>query len=393
MKTLMPRLLSARLCVLVACLIVAAASPDLAPAQGNIFGVVQNADLSNPGAASLFWVGFLNHSDQEIRIELNTGAGYDGINWFDDFQNYPSHAAGSPYDYFFVNAANGQMSHLSETVPANSFQQENILLAPGIIPARPSGLVARVASPSRVSLSWTGQPGMTCHVYRRVTSNGGVYRRIDDPQGRLTNLGIADSFFVDTTSDGVSDFTYVLIAQNSAGSFSAHSVPVSVPASVLTAASVSRVTPNSGPPAGGYVVTVFGENFDVAGASVTFGGVPSTAVTVHSPLSLSCTVPAGSPGFAAVAVTNTASGLTSAPLVNGFRYEGATFTRGDVNADGVTDVFDVAYLIDYVFSGGPSPLPVAESGNVDGDAEGIVDVFDLTYLIDYVFSGGPPPPP
>jgi hypothetical protein len=74
------------------------------------------------------------------------------------------------------------------------------------------------------------------------------------------------------------------------------------------------------------------------------------------------------------------------------------FVRGDVNADRVIDVFDMTYLIDYIFSGGPTPLPVEESGNVDGvyyppNGTYLIDVFDLTYLLDYIFSGGPPPPP
>jgi hypothetical protein len=67
------------------------------------------------------------------------------------------------------------------------------------------------------------------------------------------------------------------------------------------------------------------------------------------------------------------------------------FDRGDVNADREFDVFDVTYLIDYLFSGGPAPLPVIAAGDVDGN--GVGDVLDLIYLIAYVFSGGPAPPP
>ena len=66
--------------------------PALAHAQGSIFGVVQNSDLSNPASGDLFWVGFLDDTDEEIRIESNTGAGYDGLNWFDDFQNYTTNS-------------------------------------------------------------------------------------------------------------------------------------------------------------------------------------------------------------------------------------------------------------------------------------------------------------
>jgi hypothetical protein len=367
--------------------------PVPAQAQGNIFGVVQNADLTNPPATDLCWVGFLGHSDQEIRIELNTGAGYDGAYWFDDFQNYTNRVVGIPYDYFFVNAANGTMFHLAKTVPANSFQQEDIPLGVGSFPSRPAGLAGRVASASRVNLSWSAETGVTYHVYRRASSNNGTYRRLDDPMGRLTSVGVSDSFFVDSTSDGISGYTYVIIGQNPAGSFSAHSVPVSVSASVSDVPLVMSVTPDSGPAAGGYTVTVHGANFDIAGATVTFGGNPAPAVTLQDPHLLTCTVPSGAPGFTAVVVTNTASSLASAPLVNGFRFMTPSFTRGEVNADGVIDVFDLTYLIAYIFSGGPPPLPVAEAGNVDGDPDSTIDVFDLIYLIAYIFSGGPIPPP
>ncbi len=393
MRIRIPRSLLALLCLSIGLLFAISTAASSVHAQGNIYGIVQGTNLVSPPATDLCWLGFLNHSDQEIRIETNTGAGYDGTNWFDDFQNYTSHAAGIPYDYYFVNITNGEAQHLSKTVPANSFQQENILLAVGSFPARPTGLVARVASTRRIILSWNSQPGMTCHVYRRVTSNAGVFRRIDDPMGSLANFGVTDSFFVDSTSDGISDYTYVLIAQNASGNFSAHSATSSALASVANTPAVAAVMPDSGAPAGGYLVTIRGTNFDIAGASVTFRGIAATSVTVQSPFSLSCTVPAGSPGFAIVVVTNTSSGVASSPLTAGFHYEGKAFTRGDVNLDGAIDVFDSAYLIEFIFSGGPEPMPVAEAGNVDGDPDHIIDVFDLVYLLEYTFSGGPPPPP
>lgn len=67
---------------------------------------------------------------------------------------------------------------------------------------------------------------------------------------------------------------------------------------------------------------------------------------------------------------------------------------GDLNNDGVPDVFDILYLIDYVFSGGPTPpidptCPHVDRGDVNCD--GVDDVFDVVRLIDFVFSGGTPP--
>jgi aminopeptidase N len=66
----------------------------------------------------------------------------------------------------------------------------------------------------------------------------------------------------------------------------------------------------------------------------------------------------------------------------------APFMLGDEDGDGLVDVFDVIFLIDYVFSGGPAPNPASLA---DVDHNCAASVFDVIYLIDYVFSGGPAP--
>jgi hypothetical protein len=65
------------------------------------------------------------------------------------------------------------------------------------------------------------------------------------------------------------------------------------------------------------------------------------------------------------------------------------FLRGDANKDGKVTVADVVYLINYLFKGGPVPIP----GTIVGDAncDGKVTVADVVYLINYLFKGGPPP--
>jgi hypothetical protein len=64
------------------------------------------------------------------------------------------------------------------------------------------------------------------------------------------------------------------------------------------------------------------------------------------------------------------------------------FLRGDANGDGVTNVSDVVYLINYLFINGPAPDPVL-AGDVNCD--GVVNVTDVVYLINYLFISGPPP--
>jgi hypothetical protein len=62
----------------------------------------------------------------------------------------------------------------------------------------------------------------------------------------------------------------------------------------------------------------------------------------------------------------------------------------EADASGEIDIDDVVYLISYIFSGGPAPLPY---GTVSGDADCscTVDIDDVVSLIAFIFSGGNPP--
>jgi hypothetical protein len=60
--------------------------------------------------------------------------------------------------------------------------------------------------------------------------------------------------------------------------------------------------------------------------------------------------------------------------------------KGDANGDGVVNVTDVFYLINFLFAGGPIPLGRA---NVNGGS--VIDVADVFYLINFLFAGGPAP--
>jgi hypothetical protein len=65
------------------------------------------------------------------------------------------------------------------------------------------------------------------------------------------------------------------------------------------------------------------------------------------------------------------------------------FLCGDVNRDGVVNSADIAYLINYLFIGGPAPIPILQAGDVNRD--GVVNGADVAYLINYLFIGGPAP--
>lgn len=74
--------------------------------------------------------------------------------------------------------------------------------------------------------------------------------------------------------------------------------------------------------------------------------------------------------------------------VSGWISVATNVLRGDVNKDGVIDMEDVVYLIDYLFTGGSAPDPLALG---DANCDGVVDIADVVYLINYIFIGGPPP--
>jgi hypothetical protein len=62
--------------------------------------------------------------------------------------------------------------------------------------------------------------------------------------------------------------------------------------------------------------------------------------------------------------------------------------RGDATADGIVNIADVVYLVNYLFTGGIKPCPM-EAG--DATCDGIVNIADVVYLVNYLFTGGPPP--
>jgi hypothetical protein len=74
--------------------------------------------------------------------------------------------------------------------------------------------------------------------------------------------------------------------------------------------------------------------------------------------------------------------------VDTFFYQVPWYKSGDANGDWQVNSADVAYLINYLFVGGPAPLPW-QAG--DANCDGIINSADVSYLINYLFIGGPPP--
>jgi hypothetical protein len=66
-----------------------------------------------------------------------------------------------------------------------------------------------------------------------------------------------------------------------------------------------------------------------------------------------------------------------------------TFMRGDANSDGLMDLSDGVYILNYLFMGGASP---ACYDTADANDNGAIDLTDGIYIFSALFLGGPPVP-
>jgi hypothetical protein len=87
----------------------------------------------------------------------------------------------------------------------------------------PTGLKAEIVTEDSVVISWQYENGLTYHVYRRSTASDGSLFRVDDTTGSLSNRGLADSTFSDTTVDPADQYEYMIIAEDEFGNLSPHS--------------------------------------------------------------------------------------------------------------------------------------------------------------------------
>jgi hypothetical protein len=75
------------------------------------------------------------------------------------------------------------------------------------------------------------------------------------------------------------------------------------------------------------------------------------------------------------------------PQMEGFQCD-IVPSLGDVNGDGVVNVGDVVYLVNYLYRGGIPP-DSPEVGDINGDC--VVDIGDVVYLVNYLYRNGPAP--
>jgi hypothetical protein len=61
---------------------------------------------------------------------------------------------------------------------------------------------------------------------------------------------------------------------------------------------------------------------------------------------------------------------------------------GDANSDGIANISDAVWILNYIFDGGPPPDPL-ESAEINCDD--IVNISDVVWLLNYIFLEGPAP--
>ncbi len=266
-------------------------------AQGSIYGTVSLSGGGAPAESALRFFGYIDGTDDEVRLAICDGSGYDGINWWDDFQNYGDEAPGLPYRYLFFVSNTGEGAELSAAIPNNSFQQENITLTAADYPESP--VVLATAESDAVRLSWNEVTGCSYHVYRRPNGVATSFFRIDDATGNLGQPGLSSPGYLDSDVSAIDQYEYLVIARRADGTFS--------------------------PPSDA-----------VAAVDGICGDVDASGLVIISD---------------AVYMINYIFAAGPAPL-DPF--------GGDVDCSGDLNITDAVYVINYLFAGGPAPCAGCE---------------------------------
>jgi phosphatidylserine/phosphatidylglycerophosphate/cardiolipin synthase-like enzyme len=204
----------------------------------------------------------------------------------------------------------------------SSIEMEPFVPLPPDAPASPSPANNATGQPTTLTLRWEG--GYWAHKYD-------IYFGVNSTPPLLTTIfengtpgpEVAETFTISGLAPNTTYFWRIVsktMADRAASSpvISFTTAAVAPPANPPT---VTSVLPANGSSLGGTTVTINGTGF-VAGATVSFGGVPATNVSVLSNTSISARVPAHAVGAADAIVTNS-NGARGA-LANGFTYTGST---------------------------------------------------------------------
>jgi hypothetical protein len=85
----------------------------------------------------------------------------------------------------------------------------------------------------------------------------------------------------------------------------------------------------------------------------------------------------------------------SGPGPHGILVQNCCVTPGDANHDAIVNIFDITYIIAYLYLDGPMPVCAGPTPGsypeADANADGILNIFDITYVIAYLYLEGPAP--
>jgi hypothetical protein len=221
---------------------------------------------------------------------------------------------GTPATSFTVNSA----TSITATSPAGSGTVDVTVTNSGGTSATSSAdqfayVAPPVASPSVTSISPQSGPatgGMPVTISGNNFTGANAVRFGGTPATSFTVNSATSITAISPAGSGTVDVTVTNSGATSATG----------PAdqfSYFVSPSVTSISPNSGPVAGGTPVTISGNNFTGANA-VRFGGTPATSFTVNSATSITATSPAGS-GTMDVTVTNL-SGTSATSSASQFTY-------------------------------------------------------------------------
>lgn len=76
---------------------------------------------------------------------------------------------------------------------------------------------------------------------------------------------------------------------------------------------------------------------------------------------------------------------------NSYLFDSEVLSFGDADGSGEMNIFDITYIITFLYLGGPDPKYDYYMGDVNCD--GSVNIFDVSYLITYLYRDGPEPCP
>jgi hypothetical protein len=195
------------------------------------------------------------------------------------------------------------------------------------------------------------------------------------------------SFLVTWASAGLDDDLGGVSAQR----FSSAGVPRGSEFRVNSVTTSAQKGPRTAVDAGGTFVIVWDSqaagSYDVVARTMKNGGAlqgDDVAVNAFTTGTQIAPDVAGGPAGSFVVVwrsDNQASATSSSDI-----YARLLRPSGDADGNGLLDVNDVFYLINYLFAGGPPPLGPANPDGIGGS-----DILDVFYLINFLFAGGPAP--